>query len=202
MTLALAATTTIAVTSCSSSTESTEETMEETNALTDGTVSIDTDASKVMWKGEMLGIYSHEGTVPLSNGSITITDGAISGGSFEIDLTAINPTDDGYSEEKPKEKLVGHLSSPDFFNTEEFPKAMFEITGSEGTSVMGNLTVRGITNAETVENVVITQDENGTSMSGDLTFDRTKYDVNFSMPVEDKVLSNDIQINVALVAAK
>ncbi|SOE20432.1 Polyisoprenoid-binding protein YceI [Spirosomataceae bacterium TFI 002] len=201
MTLALAATATFTFVSCNSSTETTEGT-EEAVAIADGTVTIDAAASSVMWKGEMLGLYSHEGTVPLKSGSITITDGAISAGNFEIDLTTINPTDDAYGEDNPKEKLVGHLSSADFFNVEQFPTATFEITGSEGTSVMGNLTVRGITNPEKVENVVITQNENGTSMTGDLTFDRTKYDVNFSMPVEDKVLSNDIKISVSLAAAK
>lgn len=201
MTLALAATATFTFVSCNSSTETIEGT-EEAAAIADGTVTIDAAASSVMWKGEMLGLYSHEGTVPLKSGSITITDGAISAGNFEIDLTTINPTDDAYGEDNPKEKLVGHLSSADFFNVEQFPTATFEITGSEGTSVMGNLTVRGITNPEKVENVVITQNENGTSMTGDLTFDRTKYDVNFSMPVEDKVLSNDIKISVSLAAAK
>jgi polyisoprenoid-binding protein YceI len=201
MTLALAATATFTFVSCNSSSESTEST-EEVAGLADGTVTIDAAASSVMWKGEMLGLYSHEGTVPLKSGSITITDGAISSGNFEIDLTTINPTDDAYGEDNPKEKLIGHLSSADFFNVEQFPTATFEITGSEGSSVMGNLTVRGITNPEKVENVVITQNESGTSMTGDITFDRTKYDVNFTMPVEDKVLSNDIKISVSLAAAK
>lgn len=202
MILALAVTTAFTFTACSSSTETAEETTETAATLADGTVAIDAASSSVMWKGEMLGLYSHEGTVPMKAGSITITDGKIAGGSFEIDLTGISPTDSAYGEDNPKEKLVGHLSSPDFFNVAEYPTATFEITGSEGTSVMGNLTVRGITHPETVENVVTTSDENGVSMTGDITFDRTKYDVNFSMPVEDKVLSDDIKISVSLVAVK
>lgn len=188
----------LSMAACSSSTEETTETAEAT--LADGTLTVDNAASTVTWKGEMLGLYSHEGTVPLTAGTIEVSNGVVSGGSFTIDLTSINPTDDAYDEENTKEKLVGHLSSADFFSVEEFPTASFEITGSEGSKVMGNLTVRGITNAETVENVVIVPGADGTTMSGTLTFDRTKYDVNFSMPVQDKVLSNDIAINVMLSA--
>lgn len=200
--LALAMSSAIAFTSCSSSTESTETATEETPVIADGSYAINNEASMVTWKGTMLGVKSHEGTLGLSNASVDVSNGAVTGGTFEIDLATITPTDDAYNEKQTKEKLVGHLSSPDFFNVSEFPTATFTVTGSEGDKVMGNLTVRGITNPETVENVVIMDENGSTVMTGDLTFDRKKYEVSFDTGAEDMIISDDIEVSVKLVAAK
>ncbi|AWV98156.1 YceI family protein [Arcticibacterium luteifluviistationis] len=188
--------------SCSSTSETTETEETESAVLEDGTVNLDLAASSVEWTGVMLGVKEHTGNVTITEGSVDITGGAVSGGNFVIDLTSIVPTDTVYDEKSTKEKLVGHLSSPDFFNVEVFPTATFEITGAEGTTVTGNLTVRGITNEETVENVEIITVGDVTNITGNLTFDRKKYDVSFDVPVKDMVISNDIQLSINLVAAK
>ncbi len=189
-----------AIAACTSA-ETTEEEVAEMESIT-ADVTLNTDSSKVIWEGTMLGLYSHEGTTNFTEGNVNIVDGVVTGGTFVVDLTSINPTDSGYDEERTPEKLVGHLSSDDFFNVAEFPTAKFEITGAEGSTVMGNLTVRGITNPEKVENVVIVEENGTVKITGELTFDRTKYDVNFKMPVEDKVLSNDISLKINAIAAK
>ncbi|MGB0167535.1 MAG: hypothetical protein ACPF8V_11845, partial [Luteibaculum sp.] len=95
--------------SCGSgSTENTEETnATATTEAHSGEFQINTDASKVMWKGTMMGMYSHTGTVPFNNGKLIVENGKFVGGEFVVDLTTITPTDENYSEEKPKEKLVG-----------------------------------------------------------------------------------------------
>ncbi|GAB4331415.1 MAG: YceI family protein [Bacteroidales bacterium] len=163
---------------------------------------IDLEKSKVEWKGSMLGLYSHHGYVNLKSAEISFSDGKISGGKFVVDMTTITPTDENFNPEtgSTKEKLVGHLSSNDFFNVEEFPEATFEITGQEGSVVSGNLTIRGITKPEEVENVSVTKNENGeVIITGDLVFDRKEFDVNFDMPVQDKVLSNDIELHFELI---
>lgn len=187
--------------SCTSS-ETTETEETESAVLEDGTVNLDLTASSVEWKGVMLGVKEHTGNVTITEGSVEIAEGAVSGGKFLVDLTTITPTDTAYDENSTKEKLVGHLSSPDFFNVEEFPTATFEITGSTGTTVTGNLTVRGITNEETVEGVEIITVGDVTNIAGTLTFDRKKYDVSFDVPVKEMVISNDIQLSINLVAAQ
>ncbi|MFT5884685.1 MAG: polyisoprenoid-binding protein YceI [Arcticibacterium sp.] len=182
--------------SCSSaSEETTEEVAEVASAMADGTVALDLAASSVEYKGVMLGIKEHTGNVRLNEASLDMKGGAVSGGSFVVDLSNITPTDTMYDEKSTKEKLVGHLSSPDFFNVAEFPTASFVVTGSEGNTVTGNLTIRGITNEETVTDVVVS--ENG--VSGTLAFDRTKYDVSFALPMKDMVISNDIVLSINLV---
>jgi polyisoprenoid-binding protein YceI len=188
---------------CNSKEETTDETATATSSV-DGTMTVDTAASDVMWEGTMVGLYSHTGTVNLKSGDVTMQDGQITGGNFVVDLTSITPTDKNYKpeEDRTPEKLVGHLSSNDFFNVEQHPTATFEITGSEGNTVMGNLTIRGKTNPEKVENVVVTEENGQVVMTGELTFDRTKYDVSFKHPVQEMVLSNDVAMDVKLVAPK
>ena len=194
--------TSVAFIACDSKESSSSETTKETAGLPDGTLAVDASASEVMWKGNMVGMYEHSGAVKLESGDVTVADGKITGGKFVIDLKNITPTDSNYKEDKTPEKLVGHLSSEDFFHVEQYPTATFEITGSEGSTVMGNLTVRGKTNPEKVENVVITEENGQVRMNGDIKFDRTKYDVSFKHPMQEMVVSNDIEMNVTLVANK
>lgn len=161
---------------------------------------VNIDESKVLWEGTMLGVKSHTGWVKLKEGNIVVTDGEISGGSFVVDMTSITPTDSGYDEENTKEKLVGHLSTGDFFLVEEYPTSTFEITGADmdNNKLLGNLTIRGITHEESIDNVKFNR-EAGTA-SGELTFDRTDYDVNFKHPAQDMVLSNDISLKIQIKA--
>ena len=192
----------VAFVACDSKESTSSETTEDIAGLPDGTLTVDTAASEVIWKGSMVGMYDHSGDVKLESGNVTVADGQITGGTFVIDLTKIHPTDENYKEDKTPEKLVGHLSSEDFFHTEQYPTATFEITGSEGSTVLGNLTVRGKTNPEKVENVEITEENGQVHMKGDIKFDRTKYDVAFKHPMQEMVISNDIEMNVTLVANK
>ena len=164
---------------------------------------IDAANSRVSWSGEMLGIYSHEGTVNLTAGNIAMENGEIASGMFTVDMTSIVPTDENYEPEKGStpEKLIGHLSSPDFFDVENHPEASFEITGSEGSTVIGMLTVRGKSGEERVENVSVVSGEGQTTISGTLTFNRKNYDVSFDHPAEDKIVSDDVSLNIELTAA-
>ncbi len=144
ITLSIVSALAVSFVACNNKEETTDETAQVTG-LPDGSMTIDTAASEVMWEGTMVGMYSHNGTVNLNSGNVTVADGKITGGTFEIDLTSIAPTDENYKpeEDNTPEKLVGHLSSEDFFNVSEHPTAQFEITGSEGNTVMGNLTDSG-----------------------------------------------------------
>lgn len=198
--------TSIVLTSCSNNEEVTEEqaTTTEVEETTVETINlnVNTEESKLHWKGEMLGMYSHEGDIKLKEGSLTLENGNIKSGKFVVDMTTIQPTDENYDEEKTPEKLVGHLSSPDFFDVENFPTASFEITSVEGNVVKGNLTVRGKTNEETINNVVINEENGNYTITGNLTFDRQKYDVSYTVTMKDMILSDDISLDITLKASK
>lgn len=164
------------------------------------TVVIDQEASKVMWEGTMIGIYSHEGTLNFNSGMYTVENGKLTSGKFEVDMTSMKATDENYNPEEGKtpEKLIGHLSSDDFFAVNEHPTASFEVTRVQDGKVYGNLTIRGNTHEEELSEVSVA--ENG-AVKASLTFDRTKYDVNFDHPAQDMVLSDEIEIKVALKPA-
>ena len=162
---------------------------------------INPDSSTVAWKGEMLNMYSHEGTVKMIESYVTTEDGELAGGGFIVDLTTITPTDENYNpkEGKSKDKLVGHLSSPDFFDVANHPKASFDITEVMDGKVKGNLSIRDKTNEEIVENVTVEKIGNRMHLTGTLTFDRKKYNVAFEHPVKEMVLSNDIELQLDLM---
>lgn len=169
-----------------------EETVETT------TMAIKLNESNVMWKGSVLGMHSHFGNITLTSGSIDMKGDEIVGGEFEVDMTTINPQDSAYSEDKTPEMLVGHLSSGDFFLVDSFPTAKFMIKSYDKSAktITGDLTVRGITKTETVEDVMI--DKANNSASGNLTFNRQDYEVAFTHPVKDVVLSDDIELKIDL----
>jgi polyisoprenoid-binding protein YceI len=182
------------------STEDGENVSTETTPAETVTMAVSTDESQIVWEGTMVGVYSHDGIVKLENGSMQVAGDKIVGGEFVVDLTSMTPTDENYNPEegKTKEKLIGHLSSDDFFNVEEYPSAKFVITSYDdaNNTVTGDLTIRGNTNEETVENVSF--DAETGKATGTLTFDRTKYDVSFQSPAQDMVLSDDIELEIAL----
>jgi polyisoprenoid-binding protein YceI len=68
----------------------------------------------------------HYGNVSLSNGSITVKDGKVTGGKFVFDLNEITITDLKNDQEN-HQKLVGHLQSDDFFDAKNHPQVTFEL---------------------------------------------------------------------------
>ena len=164
---------------------------------------IDLAQSMVAWKGEMLGVYAHEGTLKFTEGTVTVSDGEITGGSFVVDMTSMVPTDENFNPEegKTKEKLVGHLSSDDFFAVADNPTASFTINEISGTTAKGTLTVRGKTGEETVENVTVTKEGDLVKLTGTLKFNRKNYDVAFDHPVQEMVISDEVQLNIELLTS-
>ena len=101
-------------TSCSS-TEETEETVE----VTPVTYQLDTENSKLSWKGDEGPEHFHTGDLKFSEGTLTMKGEDVESGEFIVDMKSISVTD-----QTPQEKvgyLVGHLQNEDFFNVEKFP---------------------------------------------------------------------------------
>ena len=182
--------------------EQADSTVTEAEATSEAAeYTIDADNSSVQWTGTMMGMYSHEGTISITEGSLTVENGNVTGGSVTIDMASINPTDENFSEDKPKENLIGHLSSPDFFDIANHPTSTFTITsGSEG-SVSGDLTIRGTTNSASASEVSVTEDGSTVNASGTITINRQDYNVSWASP-GDAVLSDDIVLVIKLSGTK
>jgi len=169
------------------------------------TYMVNTAESNIRWEGGTSGVtvYSHFGNIKLKEGKVEVTGDKLTGGSFVVDMTTINPKDEGYSEENTPADLVGHLSTGDFFLVEEYPTATFKVTGAEGDKVMGNLTIRNKTNPETIMVESMTMGEDGKmTAKGKLVFDRQKYDVKWAHYLKDVLLKDEIELQIELVASK
>jgi polyisoprenoid-binding protein YceI len=159
-------------------------------------LNINTSTSSVEWKGVMVGIYSHNGFVSIKEGNLVYQGNSITGGSITIDMETMTQSDSLYKTEE--NKLVAHLESPDFFDVANFPTATFEITSSDlGTNkVYGNLTVKGITDSEVVENVIF--DGETKSATGTLKFDRQKYGVTYKGSKKDMLVGDEVEMTISL----
>ena len=159
-------------------------------------LNINTSTSSVEWKGVMVGIYSHNGFVSIKEGNLVWQGNLITGGSITIDMETMTQSDSLYKTEE--NKLVAHLESPDFFDVANFPTATFEITSSEKSTntVYGNLTVRGITDSEVVEDVIFGVEKK--SATGTLKFDRQKYGVAYKGSKKDMLVGDEVEMTISL----
>jgi polyisoprenoid-binding protein YceI len=146
---------------------------------------------------------SHTGTVALKSGKLAMDNGAIAGGNFVIDLTQMTVTDEGMDDES-KAKLIGHLTTGDFFEVEKYPTAAFEVTGATADSLTGNLTIKDVTKSITVP--YFAQVDGGKAMvNASFTIDRTLWGVtynsgNFFQNLGDYLIDDAVKFDVKLVA--
>jgi len=173
-------------------------------AAMEKTWTIDVAASKVNWSGTMIGVKTHVGTLNFASGTMKTKGPLLISGEFVVDMKNYTMNDTNYaapgSEHGTKEMLMGHLMSPAFFAVDSFPTASLKINTVSGNTAAGDLTVRGKTNPETVTDIVITPNADGTvKATGKLVFDRQKYGVIWSTGAKDMVVQDKIELTVDLV---
>ena len=166
---------------------------------------VDAATSTINWAGNVTGPapYGHKGTIAFNSGTFSTQGGFLKTGTFEVNMTSINPTDDAYqpegSKQGTKSQLIGHLSTADFFDSANHPTAKLVISEVSGNTATGDLTIRGTTNKEKVTDIVITENADGTvTATGKLTFDRQKYGVAWSSGSKDAILNDNIELEIAL----
>ncbi len=176
-------------------------------------VNVNTETSLVKWVGTKP-TGSHMGTVGLSEGSISVKDGKVTGGSFVLDMNSIKCTD---LEGDEAAGLEGHLKgldsdgADDFFNVNKYPTAKFEITkvsalmnNDEANSlVYGNLTMKDQTKSVGFK-ANITVDGGAVKVSApQFTIDRTQWNINYGSKtvftdLKDKFINDDIGLSIEL----
>ena len=167
------------------------------------TLNVDTSKSEVKWTGYHLAkSYEHSGSISLKSGSIEMTDGMISGGEFVIDMNSITNSD--IEDSKKNAKLVGHLKSDDFFNSEKYPESTLEITSVEkdgdNYTAEGDLTIRGITESISFTITVNESSEDSIDATADLKIDRSKFKVLYGWSIENAIIANEFDLSVRIVA--
>ena len=165
-------------------------------------------SSVVVWTGYKV-TGKHTGTVKLKSGSVQFANGVLAGGSFEMDMNAVNCTD---LEGEYAGKLVGHLKSDDFLGVATYPTSTFAITrvipqDSKGNyKIIGNLTLKGIT--KEVKFFANVLEANGTvNANGKITIDRSEFNIRYGSGsffdgLGDKTFYDEFDLQIMLVAGK
>jgi len=173
---------------------------------------IDSKESSVSWKGSKKMGSSHHGMILVKEGDVTFDKkGQLSAGQVVIDMGTISNEDLKDSPEYQK-KLVGHLSSEDFFNVSKFPTATFKVTSvtpkaKNEAVVKGELTMIGKTNPIEFP-VKFTMDKGVATGEALVKIDRTKWGLKygsgnfFKELAADKIISDEFELNLKLVAKK
>jgi len=169
-----------------------------------GPLSIDPASSKVIWTATKV-TGEHTGGVPLKSGTLTVKDDVLLAATVTMDMTGMTCTD--IENEGANAKLMGHLRSPDFFDTEKHGTATFTTTavekldvasGKPNYRVTGDLTIKGITHPNTFD-VLFWMEGKEARAAATITFDRTKYDIKyrsgtFFPEIGDKAISDAVTL--------
>lgn len=173
------------------------------------TYKIDAKESTIEWKGSKKLGSSHHGGVSFKEGTVSVDKGALVGGQATVDMKTITNED---VEGEWKAKLVGHLSSGDFFDVAKYPTSTFKITSVTMKSptealVKGDFTMIGKTNP--VEFPMQVSIDKGTATgTGTLKVNRTKWGLKygsgsiFKELAADKIISDDFELKLKIVAKK
>lgn len=173
-------------------------------------VNIDTKNSLVRWKGSKAFTNDfHNGTVNFSGGHLLMEKDKVTGGEFIVDMNTIQ--NDDIKDNAAKAKLVGHLSSADFFDTANHKEAKYVIQkatpGKNGELTFdGTLTVRGKSHPLRLVSQVKKEGKIWIA-NGKTDFDRTKFDVKYNSQGafpdlvktgKDKIINDkvDLEFNV------
>ena len=166
-------------------------------------------SSTIEWKG-FKPTGSHNGTIALSSGEFTMSNGTIESGTFMIDMGSLVVLDIP-AEDEGNGKLAGHLKGADFFDVEQYPNATFEVTGMNetdgATMLSGNLTLKGVENNITIP-VTVSETDNTVTLTSDVfTIDRSKWNVKYGSKsffddLGDRFINDDIELKINVMAKK
>ena len=173
---------------------------------------VDGVASKIMWSGSKVA-GTHTGTLNVSNGKVKVNNGKVTGGSFTIDMASLTDTD--LEAGQGKEKLEGHLKSPDFFDVATYPTAKFDITKIAGlandengnTLVYGNLTLKDVSKEVAFKANVNVSGDVVTVTCPVFNINRTDFGIKYGSAsfmdvVKDKAINDQVGLSINLIANK
>jgi polyisoprenoid-binding protein YceI len=163
--------------------------------------SVDLAASNLKWSGSDVTGKTHYGSLSFTKADLELNRGDLVGGAFEIDMTTLKVED---LTGEWAEKLVGHLSSDDFFSIDKFDKATLVLSDvskmRDGAfHAKGDLTIKEITHPTEVH--FTPNGKNGFNAA--MTFNRAIYDVKFRsgsffQNLGDKLILDDIKLEATI----
>lgn len=139
------------------------------------TYKLDSKETNLVWTGKYVSDgHTHTGTVNVTNGDLSIGSDNTVSGTFTVDMKSIVCTDlqgekNGY--------LVGHLTSPDFFNTEKFSNVKVSVNGMSDKEMIVTINVLGKDIKSTIP-VEVIKSANSMMVKGKIEIDFASLDLN------------------------
>lgn len=217
--LAIVALAALSLTACKkeNTTVETNDAVETTEQTSDAVAyNVNAADSKLDWIGGKVSGDQHTGTIGLKDGQVFVTNNAVTGGKFTIDMNSIVVTD--ITDAEMKAGLEGHLkgataeNADHFFNVSKYPTSSFEITKvteENGKQMIeGNLTIKETSHSIKFPATVTISDSEVVINSDEFEIDRTKWAVSYNSGsvvkdlAGDKIINDNIKLKVSLKATK
>jgi polyisoprenoid-binding protein YceI len=218
----------ISIVACTNAPDSDKATTTDTKEVTptenNNGWKIDPSVSNLKWVGTKISGY-HVGNLKIKEGTMQVESGVLAGGKIALDMTSIAVNGPEGSNEEMNAKLQGHLLSADFFETDKYPVATFEITSAKPTTntsvdendprqaeineykvtdpthlISGNLTIKDISkNIEFPAKITVT--DNTVEAIAKFNIDRTQWNIVYPGKPDD-LIKNEVHIGLSIKANK
>ncbi len=166
----------------------------------------------VLWSGKKTMGTTHEGTIDIASGELSVQNGGLVSGKIVLDMHSLSVT--SIKDGGEKRDLESHLKDVDFFEVDQFPTAEFsfkEVLPNSNTPgfkqvVPGVLTIKGKTHPVNIPiDLKITKD-GLTARSPTFPINRTKWDITFRSgllgTVKDKLIEDTVLLTFKLTAKR
>ncbi len=172
------------------------------------TYNVDAAASKITYVGKKV-TGEHTGNVSVKSGTLAFQGDAITGGEILVDMNSLTSTD--ITDKEYNAKYVGHMKSPDFFDTTKYPESKLVIKNSkkvaEGLEVTGDLTMIGQTKPVTFVVTDLKKTDSVVTGKSNLKLNRTLWGLkygsgSFFKNLGDKAINDEFTLAIELTAKK
>lgn len=172
------------------------------------TYNVDVAATKVTYVGKKV-TGEHTGNVTAKAGTLSFQDDIITGGEIVVDMNSLTSTD--ITDKDYNAKYVGHMKSPDFFDTAKYPESKLVIKSSkkvaQGLEVTGDLTMIGQTKPVTFVVTDLKKTDAVVTGKSNLNLNRTLWGLkygssNFFKGLGDKAIKDEFTLAIDLTAKK
>ncbi|MDU1891586.1 MAG: YceI family protein [Dysgonomonas sp.] len=199
--------------SCTNTTKNKVEASDAQTAAT-GTgveLTVDTTSSSIHWKGSKVG-GSHDGTISLKSGQLTLNSEDNVSGSFTINMNSI--VDKDLTDAKMNEMLVNHLKSEEFFDVAKYPESTFTITSIKAADaptdsishmISGNLKMKDVEKNITFGSKITKEGDVYKAVTVPFSIDRTQWNVTYGSKtlfakLKDNIVDDNIELQITIVA--
>jgi len=157
---------------------------------------IDTKNSTIEWRAKKV-TGEHYGNITIKSGLLHMNNHKLTGGELTVDMNTISCVD--IKNKDYNHKLIKHLESEDFFGVEKHPLSTLKLNSVKQSGnkydVKGHLTIKGKTHP-----IQFTATKNNHTYTGQITVDRTLYDVRYGSgkffdDLGDKMIYDHFELN-------